>query len=411
MNTKTKPTLSMGEFVPLLAFMISMVALAIDAMLPALPHIGQELGVKAVNDQQLIILALFLGLGISQMFYGPLSDSIGRKRAIYGGLIIFIIGTLVSIFSTNFEVMLVGRVLQGAGAAAPRIVCIALVRDQYEGREMARIMSFVMGVFILVPAIAPALGQGIIMLFHWRIIFVLFLFHAIVAWIWFGLRQPETLPKELRVPFSIRVIWSGVKETCLNRVALGYTIIAGMVFGAFVGFLSSAQQMFGTIYKITDLFPLYFAVLALSVGLSSFINARLVIKLGMRRLSAFALIVLTATSITYFSYLTSINGAPDLLLNMIYFISVFLCMGFLFGNANALAMEPMGHIAGTGAAVIGSISTLISVLLGTFIGQMFDGTVMPLVSGFALLGMMAIMVMYWTERGRDSKLAMESNIS
>lgn len=400
----------MGEFVPLMALMVSLVALSIDAMLPALPRIGLELGVEAENDQQLVISALFLGLGVGQMIYGPLSDSIGRKPAIYSGYVIFVIGCVVSILSTSFEIMLAGRVLQGMGAAGPRIVCIALVRDQYEGREMARIMSFVMGVFILVPALAPAMGQGIIMLSHWRGIFVVFLGLALVSWGWFVLRQPETLPPERRIRFSVSVIWSGVLETCRNRVAFGYTISAGLIFGAFIGYLSSAQQMFSAIYGITDLFPLYFATLALVIGLSSVINGWFVMKIGMRLLSSYALASLTFLSFTYFIYAAYVGGAPDLWLNMVYFIVAFLSIGILFGNFNALAMEPLGHIAGVGAAVVGSTSTLISAPLGAFIGQEFDGTVLPLVGGFALLGSMAIALMYWTELGRRRELAKQNTV-
>lgn len=379
--------------------MISLVALSIDAMLPALPNIGQDLGLTTANDQQLVISALFLGLGVAQLVYGPLSDSIGRKPAIHSGYAIFVIGCLMSIYATTFEVMLVGRVLQGIGAAGPRIVCVALVRDQYEGREMARIMSFVMGVFILVPALAPAMGQGVIMISNWRAIFVAFLVMAFVAWLWFAKRQPETLPPERRVRFSFFVIWSGVRETFSNRIAFGYILVSGLVFGALVGYLSSAQQMFAVIYGITELFPAYFAVLALALGLASVINGRLVVRYGMRLLSSYAVIALTVVSAAFLLYVILIGGLPALWLNMAYFIVTFLCFGMLFGNINALAMEPLGHIAGVGAAVVGSMSTIISVPLGTVMGQMFDGTVLPLVGGFALMGVLALAVMHWTERG------------
>lgn len=402
MNTQTKPALSLAEFVPLMALMISLVALSIDAMLPALDIIGLDLGVTAGNDQQLIISSLFLGLGVGQMIFGPLSDSIGRKPAIYIGYVIFVIGCVISIVSTNLEIMLLGRVLQGVGAAGPRIVCVALVRDQYEGREMARIMSFVMGVFILVPAMAPAIGLGIIMISGWRAIFVSFLLVAVVACGWFALRQSETLPPQKRRTFSLFVIWAGVRETCGNRISFGYTIIAGFIFSALIGYLSSAQQMFSVIFGITNLFPLYFAVLALAVGLSSVINGRLVMRFGMRLLSSYALVSLCVLSVMFFLYAINVDGTPDLWISMAYFIAAFLCFGLLFGNLNALAMEPLGHIAGIGAAVIGSLSTLVSAFLGAMIGYMFDGTVLPLVVSFALLGAMAMALMNWTERGRES---------
>ena len=385
---------------PLLALMTSLVALSIDAMLPALPHIAADLHVEAVNDQQLVITSLFLGLGFAQLIYGPLSDSIGRKRAIYIGYVIFMIGCLFSIFARNFEMMLLGRVLQGGGAASARTVCIALVRDQYEGREMARIMSFVMGVFILVPIVAPAMGQGILVIFHWRAIFVMFLLLAIISCLWFAIRQPESLPRQHRVRFSASVIWSGVRQTCRNRIAFGYTLIMGLIFGAFVGYLSSVQQVFSDIYSVIDQFPLYFATLALSIGLASILNGRLVMKMGMRRLVSYSLISMTVISIGFFLYSLQVGGTPALWQTMGYFISAFLCFGIMFGNLNALAMEPLGHIAGVGAAVIGSISTLISVLLGWIIGQMFDGTVLPLVGGYASLGLISIGLMRWIELSR-----------
>ena len=257
---------------------------------------------RTCERQQLVITSLFLGLGFAQMIYGPLSDSIGRKRAIYIGYVIFMIGCLFSIFPRNFEMMLLGRVLQGGGAASARTVCIALVRDQYEGREMARIMSFVMGVFILVPIVAPAMGQGILVIFHWRAIFVMFLLLAIIACLWFAIRQPESLPRQHRVRFSASVIWSGVRQTCRNRIAFGYTLIMGLIFGAFVGYLSSVQQVFSDIYSVIDQFPLYFATLALSIGLASILNGRLVMKMGMRRLVSCSLISMTVISIGFFLY-------------------------------------------------------------------------------------------------------------
>lgn len=393
----------MGEFVPLLALMVSLVALSIDAMLPVLPHIGSDLRAGSENEQQLVVSSLLLGLGVGQLFFGPLSDSFGRKRTIYIGYVAFVLGCILSILATNFETMLLGRVLQGIGASSPRIVSIALVRDQYEGREMARIMSFIMGVFILVPAVAPAIGQGIVIVSHWRGIFVMFLILACVTWTWFALRQPETLPQTKRVRFSFSIVWSGVKEACSYRVTLGYTLVAGMVFAAFIAYLSSAQQVFSGIFGITTMFPLYFSVLALVMGVSTFTNAMLVERLGMRLLSGYALAGMTTTSVAFFIYAIFVDGTPPFWITMVYFAAVFFSIGFLFGNLNALAMGPLGHIAGVGAAVVGSISTLISVPFGAVVGLMYDGTVLPLVGGFALFGMMAALMMMWTERGKAAE--------
>jgi DHA1 family bicyclomycin/chloramphenicol resistance-like MFS transporter len=395
----------LGEFVTLMALLISLVALSIDAMLPALPEIGRDLGVERGNDNQLIISVLFLGLAAGQLIYGPLSDSTGRKPAIYLGLILFILGCLLSIFATNFTVMLAGRFLQGIGAGGPRIVIVALVRDCYEGRAMARIMSFVMAVFILVPALAPALGQVILIVAHWRAIFVSFLVLAVTAFAWFALRQPETLTADRRKPFSPRRIGLAVVETCKNRIAFGYTIAAGLIFGAFIGYLASAQQIFQELYGLGRLFPIYFAVLALSIGSASYVNARLVMRFGMRFLSDRALLVLCGFSAVSFLAAAVLSGQPPLWVLMTYLMIAFFCIGILFGNFNSLAMQSVGHIAGVAAAVVGSLTTFISLALGTAIGQAYNGTVLPLVGGFALLGLGSLGVMRWAEAGRPTPAA------
>jgi DHA1 family bicyclomycin/chloramphenicol resistance-like MFS transporter len=395
-----RPDPWLGEFVARTALMISMVALSIDAMLPGLQEIGSDLGTQRDNDAQLILSVLFLGLAVGQMIYGPISDSVGRKPPIYVGFILFILGCLLSVAATSFTMMLVGRFLQGLGAAAPRIVAIALVRDQYEGRAMARIMSLVMGVFILVPALAPSLGQGILLIGHWRAIFGALLALSLIALVWFAIRQPETLAPKRRVRFSATRIGRAIHETFSHRVAIGYTIAAGLMFGAFIGFLNSAQQIFQGQYGLGRLFPLYFAVLALSIGGASWGNARLVMRFGMRPLSGLALSALSVLSVAFFAIAWALAGDPPLWALMAYLMSSFFCTGILFGNFNALAMEPMGHIAGVAASVIGSLTTFVSLLLGTLIGQSYDGTVLPLVGGFAVLGIASFAAMHWAERGR-----------
>ncbi len=383
-----------------MALIISLVALSIDVMLPALQQIGGELGAERANDAQLILTALFAGLAAGHIVYGPLSDSIGRKPAIHAGLVLFIVGCLMSILATSFTVMLAGRVLQGLGAAGPRSVVVALVRDRYEGRAMARIMSLVMAVFIMVPALAPGIGQIILLIAGWRAIFGFMLAVAAVSLVWFALRQPETLAPENRVVFSPGRILMAVRETCASRVAFGYTLASGLIFGAFVGYLNSAQQIFQIQYGLGALFPLYFAVLALAIGGASLINARLVMRHGMRRLSAWALGLMTGLSLAFLFAVLALAEAPPLWALMTYMVAAFFCIGMLFANFSALAMEPLGHIAGVGAAVIGSLTTFMSMALGAGIGRAYDGTVVPLVAGFALLSLATVAVMYWTERGR-----------
>jgi DHA1 family bicyclomycin/chloramphenicol resistance-like MFS transporter len=388
-----------GEFVARVALMISLVALSIDAMLPALPAIGAELGVRRANDAQLVISALFLGLAIAQMVYGPLSDSFGRKPAIYAGFAIFIAGCLLSILARGLEVMLLGRFLQGIGAAGPRIVTMALVRDQYAGRAMARVMSLAMAVFIIVPVLAPAIGQGILLVAHWRAIFVMLLAVALIALTWFALRQPETLPPARRAPFSLRSIATAVLETFGHRAAFGYTLMAGLIFGSFVGYLTSAPQIFLRQYHTGNRFALYFGLLAACIGVAMLVNSRLVMVWGMQLLCRVALTAACGVSLLFFGCAWALAGHPPLWALMAYLSVAFFCNGILFGNFNAMALEPLGHIAGVASAVVGSLTTFLSLALGTLIGRSFDGTVLPLVGGFAGLGIAALAVMRWAETG------------
>ena len=402
-RTAAGPALRPAEFVPLIALLMSLVALAIDAMLPALPAIGRDLGVPSSNDVQYVITSLFLGLGLGQMIFGPLSDRIGRRPAIHAGLALFMIGCLVSIFASTFEAMIVGRVLQGIGAAGPRIVSVALVRDQYEGRQMARLMSFALAVFILVPTVAPALGQGIQWLGGWRAIFGTFFAAGAIALAWFALRQPETLSPAHRRPFSPRSIGRTVVEVLKIRAALGYTLATGCVFAPFVAYLSSAQQIFQEAYRTGALFPVYFGVLALAIGGASLANGRLVVRHGMRRLSKAATVSIALISLVAWAGAFAFDGLPPLWVFMAYLLAVFLCIGLVFGNLNALAMEPLGHIAGVGAAVVASLSTFISVPLGALVGLSFDGTVYAQVGAFAVFGVGTYAAMRWAEGGESAR--------
>ena len=391
------------EFVALVGLLMSLVALAIDAMLPALPAIGRDLGVARANDVQLVIMSLFLGMGVGQLVFGPLSDRIGRKPAIHAGLALFMIGCLVSIFAPTFEIMIAGRVLQGLGVAGPRIVSIALVRDQYEGRMMARLMSFAMAVFILVPTVAPAMGQGLLFLGGWHAIFIAFLVLSAIVFAWFALRQPETLPAERRRPFSPRAIGQAVGEIMRIRPAIGYTLATGFVFAPFVAYLGSAQQIFQDAYGTGALFPLYFGVLALSFGAGSLVNSRLVMKYGMRRLSKLSAAFIAAISLIASAALFAFDGLPPFWLFMAYLLSVFVSVSLLFGNLNALAMQPLGHIAGVGAAIIASVSTFVSVPLGAIVGQQFDGTLYALIGAFAVSGLGTLGAMLWAEGGKGTQ--------
>ncbi len=379
--------------------MMSLTALSTDAMLPALSHIGSDLNVQNDNSRQLVVSVLFMGLAVGQLFFGPLSDRVGRKPAVFAGYAVFIVGAILSVFAFSFPMMLFGRLLQGVGISAPRSVTLALVRDRFEGRAMARVMSFIMTVFILVPMIAPTMGQAILLFAGWRSIFGSFVLMAVITLVWFGLRMPETLAPENRAPFSLRRIMTTALEIIKIRPAIGYTVIAGLVSGAHLGYLNSAQQVFQEQYALGELFPLFFAMIALSIGVSFLLNARLVMRYGMRSLVRWSLLMVFTLSLAALGMALLTKGQPPLGLLMGYFMITFFGIGILFGNNNALAMQPLGHIAGIGAAVVGSLSTLIAVPLGMLIGQSFNGTILPLVAGIAILTGISLIVVHWTEAG------------
>jgi len=382
-----------------MATLMSLVALSIDAMLPALGEIGRDLGVERANDVQLVVTLIFVGIAVGQLAYGPLSDSAGRKPALLAGLGLFMIGCLFSLFSQSFPMMLTGRLLQGLGAAGPRIVTIAVIRDQYEGRLMARVMSLAMAIFIIVPIIAPTMGQGILLVADWRAIFGAFLAIAVATALWFTIRQPETLPVDRRVPFTLSRISSGFREVLTTRAALGYAVAAGLASGPFLAYLSTAPQMLQVQYGLGKSFPLYFALLAIALGAASLSNAKLVMRYGMKALARRALAMMGLLSVGFFVVAYLAEGHPSLWALMVYLLLVFFCEGILYGNLNALAMEPIGHIAGIGAAVVGALSLVISIAGGALIGQAYNGTVLPLVAGFGLLGLAALAAMRWTESG------------
>jgi len=367
-------------------------------MLPALNLIGAELGLVNENDVHFIITAFFLGMATGQLFVGPLSDRYGRKPVIHIGYTIFLLGCLVSMFAQSWSVMLLGRVLQGIGAAAPRIVTVALVRDQFEGRAMARILSIVMAVFIVVPIIAPALGQGLIYLSGWRATFLGLAVFSVIVSVWFYFRQPETLGISKRRSLQLKDISDGLFEIIKTRVALGYSLAAGLMFGAFIGYLGSAQKIYLDTFGVGDLFVMYFAIASVSLGMASLVNAQLVMHFGMRRLTRFALFSLTGISFVFWFILPIYEGVPPIWIFLVWKLSTFFFVGIVFGNLNALSLEPLGHMAGLGAAFVGSISLFISLPLAWVIGHFYDGTLFPLVVGFTLLGLASYGVAIWTDQ-------------
>jgi MFS transporter, DHA1 family, multidrug resistance protein len=396
---RDRPAVSV-EFILLVALLNAMVAMSIDTMLPAVGTIAQELGATDSNSRQFIITVFFAGMTLGTLIYGPWSDSIGRKPAIGVGLVFYALGSLICLISTSFEMMLIGRFIQGFGASSPRIVSIAMVRDGQGGAAMARVMSFVMMVFMLVPMLAPSIGQLVLLVASWRFIFVGLLAFGVIAGLWLWLRQAETLPRERRSPPSVAALMAAAGQMLRHPVAMGYTLAVGAVFGSFIVFLGTSQQIFAEQYGQGGYFALWFALFAGGMALSMLVNARLVMRYGMRLISKLALRTFLVFSVLFLGVSIASGGHPPLALLAIFLFVTFFCNGLLFGNYNAIAMEPMGRIAGMAASISGAISSFIAILTGGFIGQLYDGTVVPLVAGFTGLGLITFLLVEWAERRR-----------
>lgn len=388
--------LPQGELIALLAFLFATVAFSIDAMLPALPELAAQLTPDDVNRAQLILTSFVAGMGLGTLFAGPLSDAIGRRRAMGIGFAIYLAATGAALLANSLEMILVARFVQGLGAAGPRIVGTALVRDMYQGREMARITSFVMMVFMIVPALAPSIGQLFIWAAGWHGVFVGFLIFGSVGWAWFLLRQPETLPPAARRPLRFGTLWAGVREVLSDREILLATVVLTLGFGQMFALLSSAQQLFGEAYGKGVQFPLWFAALALLSATGTVVNVRLVMRIGMFRIARNA--YLMQVFVAGLFLLTLWTGIlPQPLRFPVFFlwaVSVFTMAGLTFGNLNAIAMQRKGHIAGMTASVVSALSTLGAVLIAAPVGLAYDGTAMP-----AAIAALVCSALAWTIMG------------
>ncbi len=388
------------EFIALIAFLTALMAMSIDTMLPGIGLMAQELGAAHANDRQLIILGFFAGNMLGTPVFGPMSDAKGRKPAIYVSLAIYVAGALVCMLAGTFWMLIAGRVIQGIGASGPRVVALAMVRDGAKGAEMARIMSFVMSVFMLVPIIAPSVGQVALDIANWRFIFGGLTVMALIAWLWLAFRQEETLAPENRQPFSVTNLLDSALEVVSNRICFGYTIATGFVFGIFTAYLGVCQQIWAEQYGQGKYFAFWFGGFAMFIALSMIVNGKLVRKHGMRKLSQRAMFGYVGVwlAILVLSLLT--NGQPPILALAVLFAGWFFAAGFTFGNFNAIAMEPMGHVAGMAAAISGTISTAMAIVLGGIAGRFYDGTLTPLALAFALFSVCCFICVEWAERGR-----------
>ena len=392
------PGMGFRQFVAMIAAIMAVNALAVDTMLPALPQIGDSIGIPTENARQWVVTAYLLGFGVAQIFYGPLADHFGRKPVLLGGLAGYTVCSLAAALSTSFEMMLIARVLQGVAAASSRVLVISIVRDCYSGRKMARVMSLAFIVFLAVPILAPSIGQAIMLVAPWRSIFVGLAMFAATVFVWAALKLPETLHTEDRVATSVASVAHAFRLTVSSRIAVGYMLGQTLMYGALVGFINSAEQVFVDVFRAPRLFTTIFALVAVFMAFSSLLNSRIVGRFGTRVISHTALIGYIAAAGVHAT--VAISGHETLWSFALIQSCMMFCFGLVGPNFGAMAMEPLGHVAGTASSVQGFVSTVGGALVGFYVGQHFDGTVVPLTLGFTLCSLTALVVVLVTERGK-----------
>ena len=390
--------LSRVEFIALIAGLMALNALAIDIMLPALPYMGEALGISHENERQFVVGVYMFGFGFAQLAFGPLTDRFGRRGPLLIGLVIYLACAFAATFAPNFTVLLVLRFIQGLGAAGTRVIATAVVRDRYSGREMAEIMSLTFMVFMAIPILAPGIGQVILLAGPWQYIFLFMTALATMITVWAYFRLPESLAPENRRPLSVASVIDGFRIVVTNRQALFYGLAGTFLFGAMFGFISASQQIFVELYGLGPYFPVAFAVMAGAIAVAQFINSRVVKTFGMRRISHTAILIYLSFSLVWLG-LALMGPVPFPL-----FFGLFIVIQWMFGwaasNMNSLSMEPLGQVAGTAASVFGFTQTVGGALIGTYIGQHYDGTLVPNAMGYASMGILVLICVLVAEKGR-----------
>ena len=390
--------ISIAESVALYATLMCLVALSIDLILPAFEVIAQDLSIVHDNQRQLIIIAFFVGLAFGQIIYGPLSDSFGRKPVIIIGLVIFITGSLLAAFANSLEVILFARMVQGFGAAGPRVVTVALIRDRFEGESMARIMSLITGIFVFVPVFAPSIGKFLLLFVSWRNFFVILAMVAVIEVAWFLKRQPET--KTELVPFSFSQLKQALLAFAGSPVSVGFTLAGAFAYGGLMGYVNSSQQIYQHLFLTGEQYAFWFSGSAVFIATGIFANAWLVRRFSAESICRHALLMqfIFMVIVSIFQLLTS--WADQFI---VFYIIVCINLGLLgltFGNFTAIALKPLGQIAGTAASIATSLTTVISLAIAAVIGLSFNMTVKPVIVGFLICAAASLLSMYYSKPRR-----------
>ena len=377
---------------------MAMNALSTDPMLPALPDIGRDLGVANANDRQLIISIYFLGLGAGSLLFGILSDRFGRKKVMGGALVLFVLSTIACAVAQSFSLLLIGRASAGFFAGASRVISVGIIRDRFKGDAMARVMSLILAVFMLIPVVAPSFGQAILWFAPWRWIFWILAIQAALILIWMISRMPETLAPENRLRMNAKTIFRTIGAVLTNRSAAGYMLASGVVMSGLIGFILSVQQIFFDIFDARSFFPIAFAVMAGSMGVGSLLNSRLVSRFGARRLSQGAVISMIVTNAIHLGVIAS--GHENMVSFMVFQSATMMAVAFTASNFGAISMEPFAKGAGAASSFQAFLTTALSSALGSIVGRAFDGTTLPLTLGMLIFGFAALLIVTFAEHGK-----------
>lgn len=386
-----KDRIGNNEFIALVASLMALVSMVINMLLPAFQSISDSFQIQDKNQVHLCISLLYLGLGISQIFYGVLSDAVGRKPTVYAGLILFILGCAVSFKSNSLFTLLIGQIIQGIGLGAPRVMSTAITRDKFEGKQMAKILSFILVFYSVSPIVSPLLGQFVIAKFSWRILFSFYALMGLVIFLFCYFRLPETLIEEKRKPFNLKNVSTAIIQILYNRKALAYIIVLGLYSGLFITYLNLSQSILEFQYQLGNQYPYYFAFLVLSIGLASFTNGKIVQRVGMEKITKKAIV----NSILFSLLFIVINWfvVASLWIFMIFMFAQLFGYGLLIGNLSAIIMQPLGKIAGLAASIIGLMSTLISVPISIIAGSFYNHSSMPIAYGYLVIGTISFLIL------------------